>query len=303
MIKKIIFYLIVFYSSFNYATNINKIIVFGDSLSDNGNFYKYTQQQFPQSPPYYKGRFSNGPIWIDILSEDFYKDNYKQHVFDYAYGGAGVLDDEDDEGMLTFHQEINTYLIGNDVQADNLYVIWIGANNYIESEEEDFAKNTNVVMRGISKAITRLVGKGAKHFLVIDLPDLGESPAARLLQMQEILSATSMSHNKALKETVATLNNKYPETNIIIFDIAQEFQSLLDNASTLGFTNTTDSCLDLDNSAKSRRTLMFAQKAPESLDCSGYLFFDSVHPTTAAHQIFARAIKNLLLEAGYTFYS
>ena len=40
------------------------IYVFGDSLSDSGRLFAATQ--IPP-PPYYQGRFSNGPIWIDYL--------------------------------------------------------------------------------------------------------------------------------------------------------------------------------------------------------------------------------------------
>lgn len=63
--------------------NFSKIYVFGDSLSDPGNIYNATSfvQWFdglfgleipvlPPSPPYFEGRYSNGPIWIDYLAED-----------------------------------------------------------------------------------------------------------------------------------------------------------------------------------------------------------------------------------------
>ncbi|MDF1929887.1 hypothetical protein PGH45_07210 [Legionella pneumophila] len=32
------------------ATPLNNIVVFGDSLSDNGNLYEYMKHQLPQSP-------------------------------------------------------------------------------------------------------------------------------------------------------------------------------------------------------------------------------------------------------------
>ena len=46
----------------------DKIYVFGDSLSDTGNVLNLTEGQFPTFP-YAKGRFSNGDIWVDYLSE------------------------------------------------------------------------------------------------------------------------------------------------------------------------------------------------------------------------------------------
>ncbi len=38
---------------------LHNIVVFGDSLSDNGNLYEIMKHQLPQSPPYFEGRFSN----------------------------------------------------------------------------------------------------------------------------------------------------------------------------------------------------------------------------------------------------
>jgi hypothetical protein len=63
--------------------NFSKIYAFGDSLSDPGNIYNATSfvQWFdgllgleipvlPPSPPYFEGRYSNGPNWVDYLAED-----------------------------------------------------------------------------------------------------------------------------------------------------------------------------------------------------------------------------------------
>ena len=41
----------------------------GDSLSDPGNLYAATGGAQPQSPPYYEGRFSNGPVWAETVAK------------------------------------------------------------------------------------------------------------------------------------------------------------------------------------------------------------------------------------------
>jgi outer membrane lipase/esterase len=42
-----------------------QLVIFGDSLSDIGNVYILTNYTYPISPPYYQGRFCDGPNWID----------------------------------------------------------------------------------------------------------------------------------------------------------------------------------------------------------------------------------------------
>ncbi|MHC5725840.1 MAG: SGNH/GDSL hydrolase family protein, partial [Nostoc sp.] len=51
------------------AASFDQLYVFGDSLSDTGNIYNATGKTYPQSPPYFDGRFSDGPIWIDYLGD------------------------------------------------------------------------------------------------------------------------------------------------------------------------------------------------------------------------------------------
>jgi phospholipase/lecithinase/hemolysin len=49
------------------AAGIERLYVFGDSLSDTGNVYRATGRTTPPDPPYFRGRFSNGPVWVEHL--------------------------------------------------------------------------------------------------------------------------------------------------------------------------------------------------------------------------------------------
>ena len=73
------------------ASSFDAIYVFGDSYSDVGNIFIATGGAKP-APPYYKGRFSNGPIWIDHLAGAYgltVTPSLKGGT-DYAFGGAEV---------------------------------------------------------------------------------------------------------------------------------------------------------------------------------------------------------------------
>ena len=50
------------------AAPITDLYVFGDSLSDTGNLFALTFGIEPPSPPYFDGRFSDGPVWVETLA-------------------------------------------------------------------------------------------------------------------------------------------------------------------------------------------------------------------------------------------
>ncbi len=43
------------------------IVIFGDSTSDTGNVFELIDHTYPIPPDYWKGRYSNGPNWVDQL--------------------------------------------------------------------------------------------------------------------------------------------------------------------------------------------------------------------------------------------
>ena len=62
------------------AVSFDRMYVFGDSLSDTGNVSNVTRfvqtldpstSVQPPSPPYFQGRYSNGPLWVDYLADAF----------------------------------------------------------------------------------------------------------------------------------------------------------------------------------------------------------------------------------------
>src|ERR1017187_6153806 len=69
----------------------DNLIVFGDSYCDVGNIFVATGGAEPAAP-YFAGRFSNGPIWLDHVA-GFLRLPLKASLLggtDYAFGGAWV---------------------------------------------------------------------------------------------------------------------------------------------------------------------------------------------------------------------
>ena len=285
------------------AAPLQNIVVFGDSLSDNGNLYEFMNHQLPPSPPYFEGRFSNGQVWIEHLATSYFKDKTSAHFFDYAFGGAGVSEEEgDDEVLFTLRREINNYLKEHQDKADpnSLFVLWIGSNNYLAMPEE-MEKTVNTVNDGIKISIQRLVNKGAKHILVVNLPDLGSTPAAYEFDSVSTMTEFSKLHNQKLLENFVAFKQEYPEVEWLFFDMNSILSDVITPPQAYGFNNVTEGCSNsvANQTTKTSVLRMVAAVTPkaESNACDGYLFFDLVHPTAPAHKMLAEKARKMLDEA------
>lgn len=309
---KVIFILIALFCSMQAtAAPLNKIVVFGDSLSDNGNLYEYMKRELPLSPPYYKGRFCNGPVWIELLADMYYPNNSHAHLLDYAFGGAGVSeevddDDDEDEVLFTLRREVDSYLLSHDDKADDasLYVIWMGSNNYL-AIPDDIDGAVDQTLLGIKHDLQRLVQKGAKHFLIIDVPNLGNTPAAKDFDAVDALNEMSHKHNVLLKKMIAEIQGNNASVEWYLFEVSDALDELMSTPDRYGFTNVTNTCYEevLDEpSDKSILRLASSVKMRSDVDaCTGYVFFDPVHPTGPVHAIMAERVKKMLDEGGVKF--
>lgn len=289
-------------------TTPKNIVVFGDSLSDNGNLYEYMNHAIPASPPYFKGRFSNGPVWAEMLQKYLEERGQKINLLDYAFGGAAIAEGpEDDELYFTLRREINTYLLAHDEKADpeSLYVVWIGANNYLgldpESDVASVESTVDGVVRGIRHGLGKLAKAGAKNVLVINLPDLSQTPMSKMWDAGTFFRMVSDKHNQVLANSIERVKTKYPEVNWYAYDVGIVFDKLINNPSAYGITNFNDTCYEstMPESQGARTMLQIAAKIKRKQQadgCDGFLFFDPVHPTKIAHNAFAQDILQFLLD-------
>jgi len=289
------------------AAPLHNVVVFGDSLSDNGNLYEFMKHQLPPSPPYFEGRFSNGPVWIEHVVASYFPNDPKTHLLDYAFGGAGVSEEEgDDEVLFTLRREVTNYLLAHDDKAspDSLFIVWIGSNNYLAFPSE-VEKTLHDVHEGITHSLQRLVAKGAKHILLVNLPDLGRTPAAIEFGSVDSMTYFAKEHNKALYNTVDEYKQLYPDVEWLYYDLHTAFNDVVLNPQNYGFTNITDTCVNsvVDDVTKKSVLRMVAHVKPgmKKDACEGYLFFDLVHPTAVAHQILGERARTMLDAAGVEF--
>jgi phospholipase/lecithinase/hemolysin len=177
-----------------------------------------------------------------------------------------------------------------------LVLIWAGANDLfltsalvanmtLPAELDTFIQAAEMAAINVEGAITSLSNTGAKNILTVNLPDLGLTPAGTdpLNPLGPFWSAYTNEFNAQFLDPnyLAGLD---PSVRLTEFDMFGLFNDVLANPSKYGFTNVTDACLPTEG------------PVPVTLPCTipdEYLFWDSVHPTAAAHQI----VGNLFLAA------
>jgi phospholipase/lecithinase/hemolysin len=263
-----------------WAKNYDEIYVFGDSLSDTGNVFNATQGAIPPDP-YYQGRFSNGPVWVEYLANDL--GLTPNPSTNFAFGGATT--GFDNIGLATLpglQQQINSFTAANKSADPNaLYILWAGTNDYLDYFFGEVPNPTQTVAN-LSGAVKALAAVGAKDIMVVNLPDLGKFPVTGGdRQISSVLSTLTSEHDSTLSANLNLLSQQLnPDVNIISFDVNSLFSRIIANPEEFGFTDVTDSCIgDLSVVPVNVPT------KPVACTPDKFLFWDSVHPTTTTHKI------------------
>ena len=282
--------------------NIEKIVIFGNSISDTGNVFSLTNNTFPPEPLYYEGRFSNGPLWIDYVSQDlglnlsnFYAPNFTaiNEGINFSVGGANTdTSTIGDSPQLTFPgvtTQVNdyiNYLNGTAIDEDSLIVYWAGENDYVQAfQNEGILLSPEVPITNISDSLVQLANAGAKNVLVSNLVDLANVPLGRSFIPPEQLNQLTLltnAHNNALNTTVDSLNTAFSETEFVVFDSNSLLDNIFNNSTEFGLIdNPIESCLTPNN---------FPDLAPNVIPCDNpdeYFYYDNQHFTSAVHRLIA----------------
>lgn len=281
------------------AAEWNELVVFGDSLSDNGNFLALTGGQFPAPAfGYATGRFSNGQVAVEYLATGL-----GLTLHNFAVGGArtgtpaggGSDNYVDASGQGTALGLPANYFNGTGVLAQigqrvaagpldpsALYLVWAGPNDYFLPESLLSPNTVPNAISNLGTGLTQLYNAGARNFLVPNMANLGLTPAmlAEGPLAAGLASLRSAEHNAALAQLLGTLDQTLALADFRTVDVFGLLNSAALNPDQYGLSNTDAPC---------QTTL----GCPE--DPSGYLFWDGVHITTAAHQVVGAAFAAALV--------
>ena len=286
--------------------NIQHLVVFGDSLSDNGNSldafglpqapygntYGVTKEPFP-------GRWTDGQNWVDYFPK--IAGFFRVHVppaAAYKYVTSETVDTGGTNFAVGFAQsgdllerrvsnqfgptpvefpaQIPTYLAttrGN-ASADDLYVIWIGANDFLAGI------NPKDTVTHIVDGIDLLRKAGARSVIVVSVPDISVTPmiiASGAAQAAKLFVTTV---NAGLQFWTAFYASSHG-IEVRLIHINTLLYQLVSNPATFGFTNSTGAAYN-PNIPQS----FFPPLNPVA-DPDDYVFWDGFHPTTNAHRFAA----------------
>jgi len=210
------------------AQRVNRIVAFGDSYADDGNFFELTGIPIPASYP--RGRFSNGTNFVDTMGQ-----RLNVPIQNFAIGGAftgtGNINGIPNLGFVTEYQ---SFLAGGGPAAfprttgrfdpNDLLVISIGGNDaraYRLGGGTVAGAPAAAAPRVVeaTTGLTALVNAGARNITFL-AGDVGRLPEAVGQPSAPAGSAFSASFNQGMQTSLATFANQgvivnYLDLNLI----------------------------------------------------------------------------------------
>jgi outer membrane lipase/esterase len=260
----------------------DNLYVFGDSYCDVGNLFAATGGAVP-SAPYYNGRFSNGPIWVDHVACLLGVSLLPSLLggTNYAFGGAWVTAAQPlPSGAIipSVPQQVKQYLSQHRGKADSnaIYILEGGGNDILGTTSGSPQTLAHEIASRIVACTTALRLAGAKHFIIPNLFDVGLLPAAA--GDASFASAASKATNEFVNSLLALEQNRH-ETRLFRMDVFGMLNALQTDPAHFGFTDIERPCLT----------------TAQCTDPESTFFWDMHHPTEFGHVCLAATLESALV--------
>jgi len=291
-----------------------KMVVLGDSYSDTGNLISLTDGGIPP-PPYFSGRFSNGKVWVEYLAElmkidtptPFYVE--KNPGTNFAIAGArsgqevsttffsNLLNEAvtlPAKGLLVQTEDFlkAELSVQDSCASEYLFVIWVGAVDIFllgTGRGTEYKK----IIRNIKKSIQELIARaGATKFLVLNVPQFKKTPAAigdypSLFDTSPRGVAKNVKAYNAGLKTMLKRTEKNNDVKIIQADVLSLINKIAQKPLDYGLA-ASSAVPRLDEKS------LWLEGKVNYPNVKDTLWYDGVHPTTAAHEILAQKVYKLV---------
>lgn len=279
---------------------------FGDSLSDVGNTHYWTTEHWTgfaapdtPGPAYTDGRFSNGPVWTEWLSEGLGFGQLATSTAggnNFAYGGAYTSGAPALQQLYVndLDSQIEEFTSDRTPAPGALASLLIGANNFLLGNQTDVLKPAAAV----GAALDDLAAAGVDNFLVLNLPWLGQTPAHNDSAAEaETWNQRSRDYNAALAVQYDAFEASHPDATLHRLNLATLLNDLIANHESFGFANAVESAAPGLNAGDSGYDTSQIASNPND-----YIFWDTVHPTAAVHRLLGyAAVRAVLPEGDYNY--
>jgi len=257
---------------------IERVVSFGDSLSDTGNMFNESQWKLP-SASWFVGRFSNGPTWVENLAFD-----NELVLNNWAIGGAQTKDaqfglihgiDSQIESFASYAKRARDY-----DPSRTLFTFLIAGNDFVNDD-----KSAERIVAQQEAALVHLARVGARKILVVNLPDLSRAPVFRMGRTDGNAVLAKVRHYNARIGEIAQRVAQATGATIHVVDAFRSFDELVTSPADHGFVNAVDSCLAIDDTS----SLNYIRQPKMRRDCrpNDYVFWDTLHPTARVHRLMA----------------
>lgn len=270
----------------------SELYLFGDSLSDSGNAFildALTDEDLIDNKEVYPNQqFTNGDVWATQLGLTPSFDGGSN----FAIGGATAAGDSDSDLAAQIARFQTALGLGLTLGPDPLGTVSIGGNdlrNAFLAPDPGAALQAAIVsaITEIVSAVTTLKSEGIHDVVVMGVPDLGQIPEtlARGDDFSKVATAVSVLFNENLRTGLA---NAFADpvtgaSDVRFFDLFGLLTDVVSDPTAFGFEASLldDACV-------------LALPAGHVTNCDGYLFYDNIHPTEAAHTLIAEAFTDLV---------
>lgn len=258
------------------------LYAFGDSYCDVGNLFTATGNTYPPAP-YYMGRFSDGPIWLDHVAGFLHLPLTPSLLggTDYAFGGAWATAPQPlGAGVIpSVPEQVGLYLQLHAGKADPnaLYIIEGGGNDIVDTSTGSPQALGYQIAQSLVESEIMLRQAGARHFVIPNLFNVGLLPVAA--GKEAFASAASIAANRALNQLLAP-EEQLPTVDILRMDVFSLMTAVQADPTHIGFIDIKDPCLTTTLCSDPDHTF----------------FWDTFHPTLFGHAFFAVTLENALTQ-------
>lgn len=273
------------------AIAYDRIVIFGDSLSDSGNNALVigtdagqiiSGNSYIPTFAYGSGTYSNGDTWATGFASGLGLTALPSLAggTNYAYGGAETRSLGFPPSLRAQVNEFAGSAFGD--VSSTLFVIAGGGNNARSAlgtiaggslPELTIALASQRYANDVKLMVDQLQALGAQDIVVWNTPNIGLTPAVQAAGSTAAMLGTAVAANMNL-----VLADKLAgEAGVFTFDVFGLLGSAIANPGAFGLSNVSDAC-----------------GAVLGCDPSTYLFWDGIHPTSAGHALITEALYTTL---------